>query len=91
MKFYEFPEDRYEYYAVIWAENIQEAKKTYELEINREMARGNPRVIDSDEVAAIMSKAGIDRDSDTAIKYGVSGDFWEIINTKISLVIFARE
>ena len=85
MKFYKFD---LEYTAVIWAANVSQANKIYELNIDyaRCSIKPAPRVVDVDEVFQMMIDSDFDGDKDR-MAIGQIGELYKIITSKEPLVV----
>ena len=88
MKFYHFEEARFDYDAIIWAENKQEALKKYREDVCDVIPREHyrPRKIDVDIVFQMM--VDIERDDDREVRaHGEIGELYKIITSKEPIVV----
>ena len=87
MKFYYFGEDKFDYLAVIWAKDTEEARITYSKEVCDEPYGCNyPHVIDVDEVLQMMLDS--ERDDDREVRaHGEIGELYKIITSKEPVMV----
>lgn len=87
MKFYKFDGAEFEYMAIVWAQDEEEAEDKYEDDVcSIGYVDGEPSVIDVDEVFQLMIDNGFDGDKDR-MAIGQIGELYKIITSKEPIVV----